>query len=71
MEAVATNAAGWKVGPSLAPDTKMGPLVWTEQHERVLSYIEQGRKAGATVLHGGDAPGGDGYFVNPTILVDV
>ncbi|HEX4737982.1 MAG TPA: aldehyde dehydrogenase family protein [Allosphingosinicella sp.] len=71
LEAVAANAAGWKVGPSLAPDSKMGPLVSTEQHERVLSYIEQGRKAGATVLHGGDAPGGDGYFVNPTILVDV
>ncbi|MFL6858148.1 MAG: aldehyde dehydrogenase family protein [Allosphingosinicella sp.] len=71
LEAVAANAAQWKVGPSLAPDTMMGPLVSTEQHERVLGYIEQGRKAGATVLHGGDAPGGDGYFVNPTILVDV
>jgi phenylacetaldehyde dehydrogenase len=71
LEAVAANAAQWKVGPSLAADTMMGPLVSTEQHERVLSYIEQGRKAGATVLHGGDTPGGDGYFVNPTILVDV
>ncbi|MDB5694364.1 MAG: aldehyde dehydrogenase family protein [Alphaproteobacteria bacterium] len=71
LEAVASNAAQWKVGPSLAPDTRMGPLVSTEQHERVLSYIEQGRKAGATILHGGDGPGGDGYFVNPTILVDV
>src|SRR4051794_623609 len=71
LEAVAANAAHWKVGPSLAADTMMGPLVSTEQHERVLSYIEQGRKAGATIFHGGDAPGGDGYFVNPTILVDV
>jgi phenylacetaldehyde dehydrogenase len=71
LEAVAENAGKWKVGPSLAPDTMMGPLVSTEQHERVLGYIEQGRKAGATILHGGDTPGGDGYFVNPTILVDV
>ena len=71
LEAVAGNAAKWKVGPSLAPDTMMGPLVSIEQHERVLSYIEQGRKAGATVLHGGDSPGGDGWFVNPTVLVDV
>jgi phenylacetaldehyde dehydrogenase len=71
LEAVAENAGKWKVGPSLAPDTMMGPLVSTEQHERVLGYIEQGKKAGATVLHGGDSPGGDGYFVNPTILVDV
>ena len=71
LEAVAENAGTWKVGPSLAPDTMMGPLVSTEQHERVLGYIEQGRKAGATVLRGGDTPGGEGYFVNPTILVDV
>jgi phenylacetaldehyde dehydrogenase len=71
LESVAENAAGWKVGPSLAPDTMMGPLVSTEQHERVLGYIEAGRKEGASVLCGGDAPGSDGYFVNPTVLVDV
>jgi phenylacetaldehyde dehydrogenase len=71
IEAVAANASGWKVGPSLAPDTMMGPLVSDEQHARVLGYIEAGRKEGASVLCGGDAPGGDGWFVNPTILVDV
>jgi acyl-CoA reductase-like NAD-dependent aldehyde dehydrogenase len=71
IEGVAQAAAQFKVGPSLAPDTIMGPLVSTEQQERVMSYIEQGRKAGASVFHGGDSPGGDGYFVNPTILVDV
>ena len=71
LEAVAENAGKLKVGPSLAPDTSMGPLVSTEQRERVMNYIDQGRKAGASVLRGGDAPGGDGYFVNPTILVDV
>ena len=71
LEAVAENAATWKVGPSLAPGTMMGPLVSTEQHERVLGYIEAGRKEGASVLVGGDTPGGEGYFVNPTVLVDV
>jgi phenylacetaldehyde dehydrogenase len=71
LEAVANNARKLKVGPSLAADTTMGPLVSSEQHERVLSYIEAGRKEGASVLAGGDCPGGDGYFVNPTVLVDV
>jgi phenylacetaldehyde dehydrogenase len=71
LEAVAENAAQWKVGPSLAPDTMMGPLVSDEQHERVLGYIEKGRKEGASVLCGGDAPRGEGWFVNPTVLVDV
>jgi phenylacetaldehyde dehydrogenase len=58
LEAVAENAGKWKVGPSLAPDTNMGPLVSTEQRERVMDYIDQGKKAGASVLRGGDAPGG-------------
>jgi phenylacetaldehyde dehydrogenase len=72
LEGVAAAAAQFKVGPSLAPDTIMGPLVSTEQLDRVMGYIDQGRKAGASVFHGGDAPGGNGgYFVNPTILVDV
>ena len=71
LEGVVEAAKQFKVGPSLAPDTMMGPLVSTEQRERVMSYIDQGRKAGASVFHGGDAPGSDGYFVNPTILVDV
>lgn len=71
IEGVAQAAGQFKVGPSLAPDTLMGPLVSTEQQERVMSYIEQGKKAGASVFHGGDSPGGDGYFVNPTILIDV
>jgi phenylacetaldehyde dehydrogenase len=71
IEAVAAAAERFKVGPSLAPDTMMGPLVSTEQRDRVMSYIEQGKKSGASVFHGGEAPGGDGYFVSPTILVDV
>ena len=71
LEGVAEAATRFKMGPSLAPDTMMGPLVSDEQRTRVMSYIEQGRKAGASVFHGGEAPSGDGYFVEPTILVDV
>ncbi|HEY0012719.1 MAG TPA: aldehyde dehydrogenase family protein [Allosphingosinicella sp.] len=73
LEAVAANASRWKVGPSLAPDTTMGPLVSDEQQARVLSYIEAGRREGASVLTGGEAPGGSGggWYVSPTVLVDV
>ena len=73
LEAVAANASKWKVGPSLAPDTMMGPLVSDEQQARVLSYIEAGRKEGASVIAGGEAPAGanGGWYVSPTVLVDV
>jgi phenylacetaldehyde dehydrogenase len=56
LEGVAEAATRFKMGPSLAPDTMMGPLVSDEQRTRVMSYIEQGRKAGASVFHGGEAP---------------
>jgi phenylacetaldehyde dehydrogenase len=62
LEGVAEAATRFKMGPSLAPDTMMGPLVSTEQRERVMDYIDQGRKAGASVFHGGEAPGRRGLF---------
>ena len=71
MEGVAANAAHWAPAPSLSPDAHMGPLVSTEQRDRVMGYIESGRKAGASILTGGDAPSESGYYVNPTVMVDV
>ena len=34
----------------------MGPLVSREQQERVLGYIDAGKREGASVVVGGDAP---------------
>jgi phenylacetaldehyde dehydrogenase len=71
IEGVVEAAQGWKVGPSLDPETRMGPLVSDEQHRRVMDYIDQGKKAGASVATGGEAGASDGYYVHPTVLVDV
>ncbi|MDW4800306.1 aldehyde dehydrogenase family protein, partial [Escherichia coli] len=49
----------------------MGPLVSQEQFDRVMGYIEAGKRDGASVAMGGDAPSADGYYVNPTMLVNV
>ncbi len=61
----------WRPGPSLSPDTRLGPLVSPQQRDRVMGYIEAGKKEGASVLTGGDAPIANGYYVNPTVMVDV
>ncbi len=56
------------------PDTITGPLISAKQRERVLGYIQQGIDEGAKLLVGGTEPpaGLDkGYFVNPTLFVDV
>ncbi|MEJ2129612.1 MAG: aldehyde dehydrogenase family protein [Woeseiaceae bacterium] len=72
VEGVSEAAKGfWAPGPSLNPNTHLGPLVSSEQFERVMGYIEAGKKSGATVVTGGDAPSSDGYYVNPTVLTDV
>jgi phenylacetaldehyde dehydrogenase len=71
IEGVASHASHWAPGPSLDPATRMGPLVSDEQQRRVMDYIDQGRRAGASVVTGGDAVGSEGYYVNPTVMVDV
>ncbi|MFC7048770.1 aldehyde dehydrogenase family protein [Emcibacter nanhaiensis] len=71
IEGVAGAADFWSPRPSLDPEAHMGPLVSDEQFNRVMGYIEAGKKAGASVAVGGDAPSADGYYVNPTVLVDV
>jgi aldehyde dehydrogenase (NAD+) len=55
------------------PDHMMGPVISKRQQERVLSYIEIGKDEGATLLHGGNArpDKGGGFFVEPTVFVDV
>jgi len=50
----------------------MGPLVSREQYDRVLGYIELGKREGRLVPGGGRAPGFDrGFWVQPTIFADV
>ncbi len=71
LEGVAGATSFWAPRPSLDPEGHMGPLVSKEQHDRVMGYIEAGKRDGASVIAGGDAPDSDGYFVNPTVLVDV
>ena len=71
VEGLGAAANGIRLGPGLDQATQMGPLVSKEQQERVLGYIESGRKQGASVLAGGEAPSHPGYFVKPTVLVDV
>jgi phenylacetaldehyde dehydrogenase len=72
LEGLAHQARQWNVGAALAEGTQMGPLVSAEQKARVGGYIEAGRKAGASVVAGGNVAGADsGYFVEPTVLANV
>ena len=70
-QALSERAKKVKLGPGIDPKTQMGPLVSEEQLGRVRAYVDSGRKEGAKLLAGGDSPAGKGYFLNPTVFVDV
>jgi aldehyde dehydrogenase len=60
-------------GDPLDPATMIGAQASSEQLEKILSYIDIGRKEGAEVLIGGERNilGGDlagGYYVKPTVF---
>ena len=59
-----------RVGDPLDDATEMGPLVTADHRKRVMSYIDAGKKEGATIATGGNAPSGKGTFLQPTIFVD-
>lgn len=71
VEGISSAARSIKLGPGLDPKTQMGPLVSQGQQDRVMQYIESGKKQGAAVMTGGNVPSSPGYFVEPTVLVNV
>ena len=70
-QAIANAAKGMKVGSGLDQSTEIGPLVSDEQLDRVTGYIQSGIDEGARTLSGGGRVGDRGYFVAPTVIVDV
>lgn len=74
VSALVEKTKGVRLGNPLEATTEMGPLANPPQFERVLGYIEAGRRDGATVLSGGSRASGEnlaqGLFVQPTIFAD-
>lgn len=69
-EGVAELAKQIKIGAGMNPETEMGPMVSQIQQDRVCGYLESGLSDGATALCGGQKTGDNGYFVEPTVLVN-
>jgi aldehyde dehydrogenase (NAD+) len=59
------------VGDPFDPDTEQGPQVDDIQFEKVMSYIDAGKKDGAKLLTGGNRVGNRGFFIEPTVFADV
>ncbi|WOJ97767.1 aldehyde dehydrogenase family protein [Congregibacter brevis] len=68
--AIAARASSMAVGHVLDENTEMGPAISAGQKASVLDYIAIGKEEGARVVCGGEDPGGEGFFVQPTLLAD-
>ncbi|MGF7038363.1 aldehyde dehydrogenase family protein [Mucilaginibacter lappiensis] len=73
MERVIARTNAIKMGDPLDSDTMMGAQASNDQYEKILSYLDIGKKEGAEVLAGGDVQKlgndlGGGYYIKPTIF---
>jgi aldehyde dehydrogenase (NAD+) len=71
-EALVAAVGALKVGDPMDPETFCGPLVAARQQDRVLGYIDLGKREGARIATGGGRPPGlsKGWYVQPTVFVD-
>jgi len=73
LERLAEAARRIPIGDGLAAGTLLGPLVSRGQYDKVVGFVERARAAGIPLLTGGGRPGHlrRGYFLEPTVFVDV
>jgi aldehyde dehydrogenase (NAD+) len=71
VERLLQKAKAQKVGDPFDPETTQGPQVSQEQCDRIMGYIDAGKREGATLLTGGRRLGEKGYFIEPTVFDNV
>jgi aldehyde dehydrogenase (NAD+) len=59
------------VGNPFDKKTEQGPQVDQEQFNKVMGYIDAGKKDKANLVAGGNRVGDKGYFIEPTVFADV
>lgn len=71
---VALRVARIRIGKPSDPDTNFGPLASAAQLDKVLGYIESGKREGARLVTGGariaDGDFALGQYVAPTVFAD-
>ncbi|SFE04447.1 aldehyde dehydrogenase (acceptor) [Lentibacillus persicus] len=74
VEALVERVKKIKLGNGFDASTQMGPLISEDHLNKVIQYVENGKKEGATVAVGGDRPEEpelqNGFFYLPTVLTD-
>ena len=72
IDAIVAKTRRLRIGDPALPETEIGPLISKRQQNRVLSFIDAGKRDGAVIRAGGGSPRNPecsrGFFVEPTIF---
>jgi aldehyde dehydrogenase (NAD+) len=71
VERSAARARKRTVGDPFDSGTEQGPQVDQAQFDKVMGYIDSGKRQGAKLVCGGNRVGDRGYFIEPTVFADV
>ena len=72
VERILIKVREWRTGDPLEPSNRFGSMVSKEHFDKVMGYIETGKKEGAILLLGGEPLAeGSGLFIPPTIFDEV
>ncbi|WP_200844935.1 MULTISPECIES: aldehyde dehydrogenase [unclassified Novosphingobium] len=71
VEGLSKAAQALRLGGPDDQNVDIGPLISGRQMERVLGFIEEGRRDGVEIVTGGHRLDRKGYFVAPTLLTGV
>lgn len=75
VDAINTRLGKITIGDGTSPDAEMGPLITREHRDKVATYLDAGREAGATIVADGrEHPlyrGSEGFFLGVSLIDDV
>jgi 1-pyrroline-5-carboxylate dehydrogenase len=71
LEKLQAEVAKLSVGNPETHGTYMGPVVNKAARDKILEYIEHGKKEGRLLAGGGPVAGEDGWFIQPTVIADL
>ena len=68
---LADRMGAMKLGHGAAEGTEVGPLIDSDQRDKVAELVDDAVSKGAKTLTGGSRRDGEGYFFEPTVLTDI
>ena len=71
VEELVAAVSSLRVGNPADPSVEMGPLAHEAHRDRVVGFLDRARDANVTFLTGGGRLDLPGFYVSPTVVVDV